>query len=78
MATVDPLTDCRTVPYSEIQRQTLFRHIPDIGGFLNLDDHEKLKFLLNDPTIVKQTAKYIVDAYEYRSTLLKKYLATTH
>lgn len=52
------------------QRQTLFSHIPDLEGFLNLDSHGKLKFLVNDPAMVKKTAKFIVSAYEYRSTLL--------
>ena len=54
----------------EIPRQSLLSKIPEHINFLNLNPIEKLIFLVNDPLIVKQTAKFIVDAYEYRSTLI--------
>ena len=52
------------------QRQTLLSRISDPVYFSNLNLNEKLNFLVNDPLIVKQTAKFIVEAYDYRSTLL--------
>ena len=52
------------------QRQVLFNKIPDSNSFHALDAKDKLNFLVNDPNIVKQTAKFIVDAFEFRSTLL--------
>ena len=51
-------------------RQTLFNQIIDINSFNAYNASEKLKFLVNDPTIVKQTAKFIVDAFDYRSTII--------
>ena len=51
-------------------RQNLFNQIPDHHTFTTLAHNEKLKYLVNEPTMVKQTAKFIVEAYEYRSTLL--------
>ena len=54
----------------EQQRQTLYSNIPDINRFLAYDINERVKFLVNDPNIVKQTAKFLVDAFEYRSTLM--------
>ena len=54
----------------EQMRQILFNKIPDFESFLTLDSNEKLIFLVNDPSMVKQTAKFIVEAFEFRSTLL--------
>ena len=51
-------------------RQLLFDHIPDIDNFNALNTDDKLKLLLNDPTLVKQTSKFIVNSYELRSTLI--------
>ena len=51
-------------------RQILFDHIPDIDNFNTLNTDDKLKLLLNDPTLVKQTSKFIVNSYELRSTLI--------
>ena len=51
-------------------RQTLFNRIPDFQYFMTLNLAEKFNFLVNDPAMVKQTAKYIIDAFEYRSTQL--------
>ena len=51
-------------------RQVLFSRIPDLNSFRALDAINKLKFLINDPNLVKQTAIFIVGAFEYRSTLL--------
>ena len=51
-------------------RQILYSKIPDLNNFLALEMTEKLKFLVNEPNIVKQTAKFIVEAHDYRSTLL--------
>ena len=47
-----------------------FNHIPDLVSFLALSAIEKLIFLVNDPNLVKQTAIFIVEAYEYRLTLI--------
>ena len=54
----------------ESQRQTLMTKISDPLLFFNLNHNEKLNFLVNDPSMVKHTAKFIVEAYEYRSTLI--------
>ena len=51
-------------------RRVLFNHIPDLVSFLALSAIEKLIFLVNDPNLVKQTAIFIVEAYEYRLTLI--------
>ena len=54
----------------EQQRQILLHQIPDPIYFSNLNSNEKLNFLVNEPSFVKKTAKFIVEAYEYRSTLI--------
>ena len=54
----------------EQQRQILLHQIPDPIYFSNLNPNEKLNFLVNEPSFVKKTAKFIVEAYEYRSTLI--------
>ena len=51
-------------------RQSLFEHIPDFANFNVLNTDEKLKFLVNDPMIVKQTAKFITNSFDFRSTLI--------
>ena len=51
-------------------RQMLFEHIPDIHNFNALYTDDKLKLLLNEPTLVKQTSKFIVNSIEHRSTLI--------
>ena len=53
-----------------LNRQLLFSHIPDIEYFRTLNKTDKLKFLVNDPVIVKQTAKFTVASFELRSTLI--------
>ena len=53
-----------------LNRQLLFSHIPDIEFFHMLNKSDKLKFLVNDPVIVKQTAKFTVASFELRSTLI--------
>ena len=55
--------------YDESRRE-LFRNIADLDQFLALENIEKLKLLVNDPTLVKQTAKFIVTSFELRSTIL--------
>ena len=52
------------------QRQTLFNRIPDLAHFETLNRKDKLNFLVNDSAIVKQTAKFIVESFELRSTLI--------
>ena len=54
----------------ERHRQLLLSRIPDHVDYLNLNNIEKLNLLLNDPSMVKQTAKFVVDAFEFRSTLI--------
>ena len=54
----------------EQHRQILFNKITDINSFLAYNASEKIKFLVNDPNMVKPTAKFIVDAFEYRSTIM--------
>ena len=51
-------------------RQRLFGFIPNIADFNLLPDTDKLKFLLNDQSIIKQTSRFIVDSYEHRSTII--------
>ena len=51
-------------------RQILLNKVPDLDTFHNLNNSEKLKLLLNEPSLVKDTAKFIVSAFEHRSTLL--------
>ena len=48
-----------------LQRNNLFSNIVN-ENFQNLNSIEKLKFLLNNPSIVKQTAQFIVNAYNNR------------
>ena len=55
--------------YSQ-NRQKLFGEIPDLDNFISLNDQDKLKLLLNDPTLVKKTSKFIADSFEYRSTII--------
>ena len=55
--------------YSQ-NRQILLSHTPNLEYFQTLNNNDKLKFLVNDPAIVKQTAKFIVASFELRSTLL--------
>ena len=57
------------VKYSQ-NRQALFNHIPDLQHFTSLNSVEKLSFLVNDPAMVKQTAKFIIDSFEFRTTQL--------
>ena len=48
-----------------LQRNDLFSNIEN-EEFQNFNAIEKLKFLLNHPSIVKQTAQFIVNAYNNR------------
>ena len=54
----------------EQARQNLYSSIIDIESFMDLSTEDKLKLLLNDTSLVKQTAKFIINSYEYRSTLI--------
>ena len=58
---------CNT--YDESRRE-LFSNIPDMDQFSALENIDKLKKLVNDPTLVKQTAKFIVKSFELRSTII--------
>ena len=51
-------------------RQTLLSSIPDQVNFAAFNHNEKITYLVNEPNIVKQTAKYIVEAFDHRSTLI--------
>ena len=51
-------------------RQILFEHIPDFDSFNILNNNEKLDFLVNNPMIVKQTSKFLTNAFDYRSTII--------
>ena len=51
-------------------RQVLFGHISDYDEFCSWDSNSKLRYLVNDASMVKQTAIYIVNAFDHRSTLL--------
>ena len=42
----------------------------NIKYFMTLNLAEKFNFLVNDPAMVKQTAKFIIEAFEFRSTQL--------
>ena len=57
------LLDC---PRHSLLRRKLLEQICD-ENFEMLNVTEKLKFLLNNPSIVKQTAQFIIDAYDNRS-----------
>ena len=39
---------------------------------MNLDEDTKLKVVLNDPSNVKTTAQFIVDAFSMRRNILNK------
>ena len=54
----------------QVLRQVLFSQIPNYEAFCTWDPNTKLSFLVNEASIVKQTAIYIGDAFDYRSTLL--------
>ena len=54
-------------PRHSLLRSTLLEKIYD-PNFEMLNVTEKLKFLLNNPSIVKQTAQFVIDAYDNRST----------
>ena len=53
-----------------LNRQKLLGEIPNLENFTSLNDQDKLKLLLNDPTLVKKTSKFIADSFEYRSTII--------
>ena len=53
-------------PKHTLLRNNLFSNIL-IEQFQNLSENEKLKFLLNHPNIVKQTAQFIVNAFDNRA-----------
>ena len=55
--------------YNEIRRK-LYGYVHDIENFQGLGNIDKLQLLLNDPMLVKQTAIFITEAYEYRSTII--------
>ena len=59
------LLECKKYNFN---RQSLFNHIPDLQHFRTLESVDKFNFLVNDPAIVKQTAKFIIDSFEFRST----------
>ena len=51
-------------------RQQLFGNITDMDNFVALTDQDKLKFLLNDCSMVKNTSKFIAESFDYRSTII--------
>ena len=55
--------------YSQL-RETLFNTISDHANFFTMNQNEKLNFLVNDPSTVKNTAKFIVEAFDHRSKLI--------
>ena len=55
--------------YSQL-RETLFNTISDHANFFTMNQNEKLNFLVNDPSIVKKTAKFIVESFDHRSKLI--------
>lgn len=61
------LLACRE--YSQL-REILFNSILDQAAFFSLNHNERLNFLVNDPSIVKKTAKFIVEAFDHRSKLI--------
>ena len=55
----------------DVIRRDLLSKIPDLDeDFLNWDSNRQLKFLSCDPSSVKLTAQYIIDAFDLRSTIL--------
>ena len=48
-------------------RVQLFSKVED-DSFSDLNDLDKFKFLVNNPEIAKQTAQYVIDAYDNRTT----------
>ena len=51
-------------------RQLLFDHIPNIDDFNTLNTDDKIKLLLNDPMMAKQTSKFITNSFDFRSTII--------
>ena len=56
------LLDC---PKHTLLRTELYSNIEN-EDFPDFTENEKLKFLLNDPSIVKQTAQFVASAYDNR------------
>ena len=50
-------------------RETLFSVVED-PDFENMENQEKMNLLTNDSNLVKNTAQYIIDAYDIRSKLI--------
>ena len=53
-------------PRHTLLRNNLLSNV-SLEEFTNLNEYEKLKFLLNDPSIVKQSAQFIVNAFDNRA-----------
>ena len=58
-------------PAYDVIRRDLLSKIPDLDeDFLNWDSNRQLTFLSCNPSSVKLTAQYIIDAFDLRSTIL--------
>ena len=59
------------VSYTEMRANWL-RNLKLPENFAEEEASEKLKVVLNDPENVKPTGQFIIDAYNYRSKIVKK------
>ena len=53
-------------------RANWLRNLKLPENFAEEEASEKLKVVLNDPENVKPTGQFIIDAYNYRSKIVKK------
>ena len=60
---------CRA--YEELRRVWLHK-LEKPENFMQLEDSEKMKIVLNVSSNVKATAQYLVDLYDFRSKIVKK------
>ena len=54
-------------PRHGFRRNLLFSSIANLDNFISMNNFEKIKFLLNDPDIVKSTSQFIIDSFHSRS-----------
>ena len=54
-------------PKHSFRRNLLFSSIKNLDIFTSMNNLDKLKFLLNDPDIVKSSSQFIIDSFHSRS-----------
>ena len=54
-------------PKHSFRRNLLFSSIKNLDIFTSMNNLDKLKFLLNDPDIVKSSSQFIIESFHSRS-----------